>query len=801
MVFPVLLLLVTLAQVAAMFVELKKLQSPPSVAFGTVACSMGAAALFAFANRAGARAVAWPVLLSLAAWLTMPLWLAMLIGLAMVLDRRRSMLALLLFVLAPLLAFLSNWVIAYGLNGMTLYALIQTHPMEAADFIVTNLNLRLAVGLLLWFATAIAWWVRDDTFPQGTTLVPSLVAFTVCLHVAPAAAPALKELQTKLQADNTRPTQPPFIRPADDLDVVFVLGESTSRFHIPQYGYARPTTPGLSALGNRIAWMSDAISTESHTVESVSSIMLRTVRQVPLQTETLVDRLNAAGVHTRWYSTQTGVGPWGSPIMRMAEQSRYIERFDNPSPTWLLGIDRQLRVGQGFTADAEMVEKVATDLTEPRQGPSFWLIHLTVTHWDYCRLIPHAAVATTADWTRGTAYFGTATDRTSDVNCYDAGLIHLDGLLTRLIQRTEKRTRPTILIYAPDHGEDPEGGTGHSARIPSSKHVEIPVAIHFNDAARRMRPDAWKAIQSHRNERFALPWLHETVQDLFGLLSKDSSEATLSIASPAFSAPSRVVYPQSSPVYYDVNKLGDRRDYLGAVRMNMAQAREQPIRPRRLLAHRTNTELALLEAKRDFDGVEMDIMFDATKGTFAVHHPPRPDGGLTLWRAMEVLASRPDLTVWLDWKNPSDAYMDAALRELRRLDAQFTLARRAIVETPTNYLGARATDIGRAGFRHSYYLFAPPEVVRACQLSPASSVCADTVGQTVSSILHVGASCISFDLSLRPFARQVKAARPDLCELTWDTSIDSSAPDFLSRISRLGDFEATIVRFPSPYAW
>jgi len=76
-------------------------------------------------------------------------------------------------------------------------------------------------------------------------------------------------------------------------------------------------------------------------------------------------------------------------------------------------------------------------------------------------------------------------------------------------------------------------------------------------------------------------------------------------------------------VDYDSIAIGDKKDHLEMTRVNLGYMRRHfPGRWSRIWAHRVDSLAKLLEAKRYFSGVELDVVFDATENRFFVRHPP-----------------------------------------------------------------------------------------------------------------------------------------------------------------------------------
>jgi glucan phosphoethanolaminetransferase (alkaline phosphatase superfamily) len=689
----------------------------------------------------------------------------------------------------------------YGIHPETIAAVLQTHSTEVLDFVSMNTSLRFVVFALALLTILVA--------RQLVIARPAYLAFAaplaVVLCTVAVFAPVVPALRDFRKLERTRPV---LVQASgvgaptpQQYAIVFVLGESTSRWNFGRYGYPYETTPRLAALGDKIVWLSDAISVHSHTGPVVEELFLRETEWVGghAAAHSLLDRLETAGVTTSWFSSQAALGPWDNPAHTMARAARTRKYFGETSFPALRNLAGRFGTSKGFTGDEEMVAEVHRHL-HSTAAPSLLVVHLTAAHTDYCRNLPLAAQNEFAGMVRAKNFFGNFDGSQRDVNCYDAAIKYIDSILSSIIGSATRSTTPTVVIYAPDHGEDVFASTGHNSAAHSSRHIEIPVAFYANAAARQLDRPKWDALVRNAHKPFLNSWLHEAVLDIFGLAAHYGANEDLSVFSNSYSPKPRTIFPRTNPLSYDGFTDFDRKDYLGRTRANLHSFHSSGTRrPRHIFAHRMDSELALIEAVKYFKGVELDIVFNERTGQFDVHHPPAPATGFTLERALQIISDLKDPTVWLDWKNPANGNLNQALNELARVTKRFGLLQKVIIETEPNYVDAQLSQIREMGFRHSYYM--PPEITVACSAGERTENCEREYDRLVAVVRRVKPTCVSFEARAIRFAKRIAAATDTQCLLTWDIDIDSAKQDFVARVSKYREVDGLIVKFPTRFGY
>lgn len=119
-------------------------------------------------------------------------------------------------------------------------------------------------------------------------------------------------------------------------------------------------------------------------------------------------------------------------------------------------------------------------------------------------------------------------------------------------------------------------------------------------------------------------------------------------------------------------------------------------------AHKVNYTEEYARAKKQFTGVELDVVFESGLRNFDIHHPPEPSIGLTLTNYFASQPNNADVSYWLDLKNVSaenDSLIAVILDSI--VTAYHIPQNKVIVESRDPRYLKKLTD---RGFKTSYYL-------------------------------------------------------------------------------------------------
>lgn len=546
-------------------------------------------------------------------------------------------------------------------------------------------------------------------------------------------------------------------------DLVIYIGESTTRHHLGIYGYPRPTTPFLSSLGQEILRFEDVVAPHTHTAQALREVLtdlnfdgVRLARTAgnadrkPQAPYSLPDVLNAAGFRSWWLSNHNEYGIWDNPVTRIARRAHQVRFF-------------RKSFGKNFGAsyfDDFMVREAARLIADGRGAePRAIFIHSYAGHGDYCGNIPKAwRNRFEATWSAA-AYFGDIGGDRRRVDCYDAAMAYIDDNLRQVMEAARAQRRPTIVIYVADHGEDVDDGSGHNSERHTYQHVDVPLLVYFNDAARAAAPDSVARLSANRTRPYESADLYHLVGDL-ARIESPVIDRSRSPAAESFRVRPRQALPRGTAwLSLDEEPPRGVRDLRDAVETARSRLRKlQPQDRDKLCIHHANTLAKLREAIQLASCVEFDAVFDRTQGRFKVFHPPDLDVGLDLATYLDWAGPA---RLWMDWKNLTPEIAAQAFAELDRLDEAHGLKKRIVVEIGADFMDAKHDPklfrVLSSGWRLSLYL--PTDRGLFCRDPSvmASAECRELEGRIAETVRKYGFADISFDSGLYPWVQDSEA--------------------------------------------
>lgn len=601
---------------------------------------------------------------------------------------------------------------------------------------------RLAWGGLCAAAAAAVLFAHDGLLAERAQGFTELLAYAGELR-------EYRELRDARRSQRSGPAiaqRPPLA--GQPQTYVFVIGESLSRNHMSLYGYWRQTTPALERLASELAVFTDVVSPHSHTDSSLERVLTlandaNRMRFADPGNHSLVDLLRAAGFETWWISNQNRFGPWDNKTAALAAGAEHVSFLNKASGAFVTG-----------PYDEVLLEPFAAALSHPAPRKAIFL-HFLGSHWEYHRRYPpEAAVFSEPHGPREIGARHEIQTKRHAIVQYDNSVRYHDALVARIVETLRAARQPAALAMFADHGESLFEAKGHHWQAFTRDHVEVPLILWFSPEYRRLAGTVVERARAAARQPFALEDLAHLFADV-ALLQGAVFEPARSPLSAGYRAPRERRLFDGQRVYEDTNELLlNTRRALGRI-----TAAQPGLRPA-LWAHRVDTLGKMMEAAQLFDGVEIDVVFDAVAGALMVNHPPQPPSGLTLDEQL-AYANRlqPKLRFWLDLKNLGEGNAARVVEELKRLDARHAIRARALVET--GHTGPAAALLRAAGFTSSYYL--PNEVA-------ARESCAGAA--EIERILGARRfSALSYDFSGRRWVERCLAGairKLGLKSYTWD---------------------------------
>ena len=288
---------------------------------------------------------------------------------------------------------------------------------------------------------------------------------------------------------------------------VLVIGEASRRDHWSLFGYARATNPQLAATTNLVT-LPDMISPWAASRWAVPMIVTRKpdTDWNAYFTEPSVTRVfQEAGFHTYWYSTQSAVGMYDSPISVNAFDAMQV-RFFNPSGS------------EGERSyDDQLLPPLRAALAASDRN-LFIVLHTLGSHQEYRARFPREfdrftpSLPGDADFTRSAAI-------ERETNAYDNSVLFTDHVLKAVIDELAQSRAITAMLYVADHGEMlPDGNCsviGHGfSGLPV---YPVPALFWYSDRYAKAFPEKLAALQANAKQPLSTTHVFESLVDMADL--------------------------------------------------------------------------------------------------------------------------------------------------------------------------------------------------------------------------------------------------------------------------------------------
>lgn len=256
---------------------------------------------------------------------------------------------------------------------------------------------------------------------------------------------------------------------------VFVLGESATRNRWGLYGYARDTTPRLSALGPSLCVFSNATASASQTGAAMQRLFLRTDPTTGLPDCSLAQVLSSAGYdcvllsnHDRW-GRFDGFEDF---LFSSCRELRHLSEEKLPRPWY----------------DDALLPYLDRALASAGERPTVVFLHLMGSHMSMDNRYPaeqgrFPAAKLTHQYERN--------DPAIARDHYDNSIAFTDAVLGEVVARLKKTGRPAWMLYVSDHGESVDSSSWRDRRDPSL--WEVPMVWWRSASYEALAPDVVRA--------------------------------------------------------------------------------------------------------------------------------------------------------------------------------------------------------------------------------------------------------------------------------------------------------------------
>ena len=434
-----------------------------------------------------------------------------------------------------------------------LYALLQTNAKEAQEFIQMYIGLK--GGLLLFAAGAIVSWIyrqrqrwQQQFRSRSSRLLLPLFFLSLCaavrlpfaylpllegdaldipmLRVYGAARTALSDME-KYQEIASQVNDDIVLKKNDSKikNIVFILGESTSRHYMHLYDYPLENTPNFDALkkNNELAVFTDVISPHSITTASLKVLFTFANYESDIpwyQHHTMVDVMKKAGYQTFWLSNQESSGIWGNVAQLFAHRSDHF--------AFTSFRDSREEFGTPDEALFPLLDQAQTTAG----NKNFYVLHLMGGHGAYYYRYPYSF----AKFQPEDIQRKENDERKLVLAQYTNALYYNDYIVSSVFDKF--RDKEALVIYLPDHGEtvyDDSGLAGHVEENPNRFMLEIPMIVWASPSFKEKYPEKWAAIRQAVDRPYMTDDIIHTILDLADI-APEEFDPTRSVVSPSFNA-------------------------------------------------------------------------------------------------------------------------------------------------------------------------------------------------------------------------------------------------------------------------
>lgn len=287
-------------------------------------------------------------------------------------------------------------------------------------------------------------------------------------------------------------------------NIVFIIGESTTKNHMSLYGYKNDTNPLLKKLekeGNLYKF-TDTVSSHAGTIPNIKKIL--TFYDFESDKDwynytNIIDIMKATGYHTYWFSNQESSGIWGNIAVALGKRSDTVvfNNFYNSQEYFIKD-----------NYDEQIVDKSLDYILDKN---NFIIYHLLGAHSDYKKRYP-----------KEYEYFK---NNNPFISSYDNAILYNDYVVNKIIDNF--KDKEAIVIYIPDHGEevyDFRNFKGHSENNGSRYMIEIPFLIYVSDKFKNNYPDTVKDIENSLNNPYMTDDIIHTILDIAKIKTEEFDE-------------------------------------------------------------------------------------------------------------------------------------------------------------------------------------------------------------------------------------------------------------------------------------
>tara|TARA_R110002073_G_scaffold40547_5_gene115120 strand:+ start:238782 stop:240263 length:1482 start_codon:yes stop_codon:yes gene_type:complete len=284
----------------------------------------------------------------------------------------------------------------------------------------------------------------------------------------------------------------------NEVNFIFILGESARADHMQLNGYQRETNPKLSKNKNVISF-SKLYTPLTYTVASVKQLLTNesindTIKATELYA--IYSILNAINYNTYWIGNSTVVKSY-EPIIMSNTSVALIDKFRS-----IMSFNKAL--------DEEMLQPLDSILFTKKN--QFITLHMTGSHWWYENRYSD-------EFRKFKPVIDSkhipSLEKEEIINSYDNTLLYLDNFIDTIISSVQKVASKSIVIYVADHGEilGENGKWLHAQEDESSKNPAM--LIWYSDSFKDAYPSTVDNLIKNANKPITTDFLYHSILDFY----------------------------------------------------------------------------------------------------------------------------------------------------------------------------------------------------------------------------------------------------------------------------------------------
>lgn len=301
-------------------------------------------------------------------------------------------------------------------------------------------------------------------------------------------------------------------------NIIIIVGESLSPYHMSLYGYDKETTPQLKQLvADSLAVAFNHVSSPcTRTNDSFAHFMtvvdaMGNGRDFE-ECATLPRIMKQIGYKTFWFSNQTEGGFGDNVVTGFAHLCDTVN-FVSSASDW----------GKGKKIMDEKLIPVINNYLQTSSGSQFGVIHLKGQHFEFEERYPsNRCKFSSSD------YVGYESDiQRGIVAHYDNSVIYNDSVVNKLFRIFDKKD--AIIFYFPDHSLDifqtKSGYCSHAIDTsPESTKIgkSIPMIVYMSPEYQKRHGDVAAKLRSAKDKEFNTSDIIYTIMDIVSARFRDN---------------------------------------------------------------------------------------------------------------------------------------------------------------------------------------------------------------------------------------------------------------------------------------